>query len=370
MALSPVRLSASTGGTVEPKEAAVAPEVQGLPPQSDATIPAKPLVDLSPRILALPLEANALPTSVVPTWQNPVVSSLSEELERSLIAQSPGRVALVAWQSYQHNRDWVILVHGKTGSGEELSPIADALTAAGKQVIFLLYDDKDQLLSATAGVAAQQLQGLRERMLVPTDAIDFVGHSMGGIVSRAILKDFAETATNFDFSRTRFVAIDSPWDGFFCEPSFFTPLVYWGMKIFHQLGAFEMRANSNLYAGLFDPPIGALKTLLLTVDSKESPARALERMTRTEQDAIAAFILSGAMPTPVRARNFARALATDIRFEAMSTEMRLQVGRSLTPRQALLRAYRSHMPTLHGEHTRVLTESAPLRHLLIRALER
>jgi pimeloyl-ACP methyl ester carboxylesterase len=97
-----------------------------------------------------------------------------------------GDLAAVEAMPVRQTRATVVLVPGYTGSKEDFLPILEALTDAGHRVI--AYDQRGQFES-TGGddPAAYEIQALAQDLLdlIGEEPAHVVGHSFGGLVSRA-----------------------------------------------------------------------------------------------------------------------------------------------------------------------------------------
>jgi triacylglycerol lipase len=76
----------------------------------------------------------------------------------------------------------VVLVHGLTDTSNKMRYISDRLRAAGRKTYSI--DLQPGTGEAPLELLAQQLAGFIDRYLGPTAALDLVGFSMGGLVTR------------------------------------------------------------------------------------------------------------------------------------------------------------------------------------------
>jgi pimeloyl-ACP methyl ester carboxylesterase len=85
----------------------------------------------------------------------------------------PGRV--------EPNRPLVVLVHGLDADRNDCVPIGELIRQSGWQVAYFSYPG-DQPIDDSAALLARSMQDLRERF--PQMRVDFVTHSMGGLIAR------------------------------------------------------------------------------------------------------------------------------------------------------------------------------------------
>jgi triacylglycerol lipase len=125
-----------------------------------------------------------------------VLSSLSGPRRRFFIGTATAlavvlavlAVALFRDEALDTGRVPVILVHGYGGSGRSMSQLADALRANGREVVQIDLPDRGE------GDIADSARALSEAVGSTRAArVDLVGHSAGGVVIRAYLKDLDGT---------------------------------------------------------------------------------------------------------------------------------------------------------------------------------
>jgi triacylglycerol lipase len=140
-----------------------------------------------------------------------VFSSLSRHRRRfayALIASaalvaSLLTIALLRDEALETGRIPVILVHGYGGSGESMSQLAAALRAGGRDVAAIdLPEHGEGDIDTSARALSDAVEATRAAR------VDLVGHSAGGVVIRAYLKNFGGT----DRAR-RVVTLASPHHG-------------------------------------------------------------------------------------------------------------------------------------------------------------
>lgn len=97
-------------------------------------------------------------------------------------------VALLGDEPLETGRVPVILVHGYGGSSESMTPLASALAGSGRQVVAI------DLPGRGEGDIGESARALSEAVNATRAAkVDLVGHSAGGVVIRAYLKDLGGT---------------------------------------------------------------------------------------------------------------------------------------------------------------------------------
>jgi hypothetical protein len=266
----------------------------------------------------------------------PVVGAMSEGEEARQIA-AHGGPTIVSYGPFDPRREPVVLVHGMGGSGAELTKMADALRAAGKQVLVFFYDDRGVSAAVSGASFAHALIGLRARC-PQQERLDIVAHSFGGIVTRAALSSLenprwldpnAECAAvpRAGFSAIRVRTLDTPWQGYgwhFPDIPIFTPLC---MAILHFVlwlvgynSAFWMRKDSVILQHLHD-------TQLHGVDFQNHAARqarghlddvkSIDDFGADDRLAIVRFLRGGPEPSGWEARNWCRMLQEDSRIGAL-----------------------------------------------------
>ncbi|HSZ57942.1 MAG TPA: alpha/beta fold hydrolase [Tepidisphaeraceae bacterium] len=85
----------------------------------------------------------------------------------------PGRV--------EPNRPLVVLIHGLDADRNDCVPMGELLRQLGWQVAYFSYPG-DQPIDDSAALLARSMRDLRERF--PQMRVDFVAHSMGGLIAR------------------------------------------------------------------------------------------------------------------------------------------------------------------------------------------
>ena len=102
-----------------------------------------------------------------------------------------------------------VMVHGCFGSAGRFRALSDVLAFHGQQSVCFSYDDRDSLEVSSAELA-RALEKLASR--VPRSAINVIGHSQGGLVSRRALISDRPDALASD-SSIRLVTVSAPFSG-------------------------------------------------------------------------------------------------------------------------------------------------------------
>lgn len=304
-------------------------------------------------------------------WRGPVVSDaaqLTESFERQTLA---GRTAVIAaYGGFDPTREPVLLIHGFGSSGGDLRDIAKRLCAEDRQVFFVFYDDRATLTHRNAEAVASAIAVLRREHYKRGTRLDIVGHSMGGVVAGAALNELQQpgwfrgnTVPNpvprGGFGPTRLRSIDTPWDGCPPPPDAIAPLAdaiaAVGAAAIGYLGAWEMRANSELFRSIYSVRLAGVD-IQNTAAINGDLLRDLSDYSVQDQAAIARFALGGQVPPAHRPRNMAFALQQDSRFPALQERLRMTARATSSDAdlaRALDRAYRQLMPGDVGGHNEV-----------------
>ncbi len=398
MVFKPIEPSQASGGSAGWAPRAPAPKLS-THQAADHFAAATSHLDLAPGIsspLAAGLAGSPAPASTIP-FAGPLLrqGELSNQLEHTLVAENGGQPLLAAWAAFDPTRAPVIFVHGLTGSGEELTSLANRLTAAGRQVLILLYDDRHAGPHRSGLGLAREIITLRRQHYTAGTPLDIVGHSMGGIVARTALNYLAEPTWRGDaaelaalprggFGAVRLRSIDTPWDGYAHEPRqpktisaklfvyLVRPIVFFLLRL---VGAalIEMRGSSQTFEHLYSVPLQG-------VDFRHHAAhlpdgadwvRSLPELKPHEALALLRFVVSGDTPAVIRLRNLAHALAADARFsELKSAVMReleagsLSLDASAANTAAFAAIYRDVMPTYPGSHLSVAQDQPGAKDLV------
>ena len=102
----------------------------------------------------------------------------------------------------------VLFVHGAVGTPVGYSPMAEAMDRDQFQPWFFYYPSGVRLTSV-ADALSETMVMLRKAYAFNTLAV--TAHSMGGLVSRAFIKEYAQTDNPADVNL--FVSISTPWGG-------------------------------------------------------------------------------------------------------------------------------------------------------------
>lgn len=83
------------------------------------------------------------------------------------------------------NKDYVVLLHGFWRSSKSMTKLADALIQAGFEVVNVDYPSKDETIESLSSGHLKSI--LNEKCTDSKRKINFVTHSMGGIIVRHFL---------------------------------------------------------------------------------------------------------------------------------------------------------------------------------------
>jgi pimeloyl-ACP methyl ester carboxylesterase len=119
-----------------------------------------------------------------------------------------GLAGIYFLEPYDPERVPVLFVHGIGGNPQEFAPLMESLDASRFQPWFYFYPSGFELTNL-----ANHLAGLLERLHVrhDFDELAVIAHSMGGLVSRAMILKWAEESGRDDVRL--FVSISTPWGG-------------------------------------------------------------------------------------------------------------------------------------------------------------
>lgn len=322
------------------------------------------------------------------TWVGPVLSprDLEEATESRLLDEAGFEARILPYRSFDARKRPVLLVHGIDGAGGHLRDLADGFVAKGRQVFFVLYDDRGTLTHESGHAVARALVRLRDEHYAKGASLDIVAHSMGGVVARAALNTLqdpswmgddsgVERAPRAGFGPIRLRTVDTPWDGGAHEPKWLgilAPVTKFFFWLFGWLGAFEMRGSSDMFDRLHETSLAGVE--FQNIAARQASAdgiRSVDDLNDQELLALGHFILEGRPPRDLRTRNFARSWADDSRFldlRAALEQAWLQSPTSSQRARALRRVHDEIMPSVVGSHTGVLA-SGSLAHRLIRELD-
>ena len=301
-------------------------------------------------------------------------SAVDQATESRLLDILDQDAFIVPHRGIHGERPPVLLVHGLNGAPRDLADVADRLDEAGRQVLLVLYRDRERSASASGAALAAAMVRLREEHYPEGEPLDIVAHSMGGIVVRAALNSLqdpgwlgeggrhASPTPRAGFGPIRLRAIDTPWDGFSQEPGVMLPLVPLMRVVcvaFGWSGAWEMRANSKTLQRLFDPVLALVDIRTFSVKKDKSDAmRSLPEIDARERRALVRFVLEGTRPQTPRLRNAARSLAQDSRFGDLRERLRKAFASCSRCDRAeqFSRSYDEAMPRPVGSHTSILVD--------------
>lgn len=286
----------------------------------------------------------------------------------------------------------MILVHGIDGNPAQLDAIAERLSTAERQVFFFCYDDRMTSPNESGRQLATAMTALRSHY-GPAARLDIVAHSMGGIVARCALNSLAAPSwrdrpaagiapapalPRAGFDNIRLRTVDTPWEGFAADGTrlpiigpLILLLVRFVMWLIHLVSAYEMREDSDTYSHLYDVRLAGVDIQNTAADNaahQQDRILSMQDLNASERRQMFAFVTRGEMPGATHLANLAHSLAQDSRFAALRTSL---IAASATHREegdALMRAYRSVMPTVTGDHTGILSESSGLPARIAREL--
>jgi pimeloyl-ACP methyl ester carboxylesterase len=301
-------------------------------------------------------------------------SAVDQATEPRLLDALDRDVLIVPHRGIHAERPPVLLVHGLNGAPRDLADVADRLDQAGRQVLLVLYRDRERTTSESGTALADAMVRLREEHYPEGTPLDIVAHSMGGIVARAALNTLQDPdwrggggrhrapTPRAGFGPIRLRAIDTPWDGFAQEPRVALPLLPLMRMVFGAFGwagAWEMRANSKTLQRLFDPILEQVDIRTFSV-KKHRPGtlRSLPEIEVCERRALVRFVLEGTLPETPRLRNAARSLAQDSRFGEFQGQLREAFASCSRCDRAeqFSRSYDEVMPRPVGSHTSILVD--------------
>jgi pimeloyl-ACP methyl ester carboxylesterase len=309
-------------------------------------------------------------------FAGPVVRAdeLGEMKEKELLKNKGGPVVVAAFQAFDASRPQVLLVHGIDGAPDSLQDFAQRLHDQGHQVLVAYYDDRGKGLDAIGDALAQALTTLAANHPPKNASLDIVAHSMGGIVSRLAINKLTQkgaigvigTLESEDiksFVNIKVHSIDTPWDGYNHEPEIpvlgavIRPLIKFIMTLFGWRSAFDMRANSKVFASLYATPLTGVSFRYIVATQKDGSdhVRCLEDLHPQEKRDVARFVETGRQPQGVRARNFTLALQAETHFMALQREHRdfctqggVDEKTKLDHLNDALRKYWPHIEATHG----------------------
>jgi pimeloyl-ACP methyl ester carboxylesterase len=331
--------------------------------------------DTPPEVVesAAPAPAPELPALPVLMTAGP-----SERAETDLLARHGNQALLASYGTFRPDRSPVVLVHGMRGSGPELKALAERLEAAGRQVLFALYDDVGTETHENARQLAAALRDLRARF-GDEMPLDIVAHSMGGIVARGALNYLekpdwlgpsdAVSEPCAGFGPVRLRTVDTPWHGYRREePSgvfgWVTGLknaLKTAIQMMGARGFLDMRASSAMFEKLYEPRLTGVDIVNHAARGALDAVLSVPELPANVALELAKHIAGGPEPTALPLRNLARALASDARYEALRTAVesavtRGELGEGEMARSALTRLYEAAMPRFDGTHASVLED--------------
>ena len=303
-------------------------------------------------------------------WAGPIVGAgeLDEKHEKKILAAHDGKATIMAYGEFAAHKEPVLLIHGMGGANEALEGLAAKLSAEGKQVLLVAYSDLGNTTTESGLEVANALSALRANHYPKGRPLKIVAHSMGGIVSRIALNHLQENSDTprADFGPIDLKCVDTSWDGFNHEPDwlpgFLKPVIKFFMGLFGWLGAFEMRANSDMFANLFNTKLDGVKIESTDAIQNKDPdsIRTPDNLEAKELRALIDYVLNEELPSNHRTRNMAMGLRQDWRYEKLQTIIRAEEKQGRLKSDApeshafFLQSWKEVMQPIEGSHVSVL----------------
>lgn len=319
-----------------------------------------------------PIEPKFQPASAPSVARNPldaafrgprlstlVTENLNEPTEQEVLRrQGP---SLVAYGRFDPRARPVVLVHGMSGSGEEMTTLADRLSAEGRQVYVYQYNDRGDFTTVSGEHLARELRGLYARTQQRDQPLDIVAHSMGGIVSRVALNTLAQAGDERGgFPSVRVHTLDTPLAGYPHEVAalrWTNPVARAAMVMGGVAGFYDMRASSTMFEGLYATDLANVTFSNTTARSMGTRGVALNMNDFGDVDrgAIAAYFTDGTLPDDPKVRNYARGLDNDVAGPLLRRALRRELDTQL-PAQAMQAAFDAVMPQVDADHGTIVTD--------------
>lgn len=165
-----------------------------------------------------------------------IISSDLSQLDEDKYLGKGKAARLLAIESYDKDKEPLILVHGIRGNPVDLQKVVDRFKDSNFQLMVLAYADFKKRTSVNGTMFAEELRRLDAPKLT------IVAHSMGGLVSRKALADLSESGDNKDVT---FFSVDTPWHGF--DGPSDDNFRYRIAELFIPAGLEDMRSRSDFF---------------------------------------------------------------------------------------------------------------------------
>lgn len=266
---------------------------------------------------------------------------------------------VAAYRGFDPRRQPVLLVHGFGDSPQSMVQLAERLHVAGRQVLVYVYDDRGATVRDSGAALAAELRRIGAEHY-PGGELRVVGHSMGGLVTRAAVARLEDDREGF--ARFNVRSIDSPWMGYADQaPNWIARLARGVMNLFGLRSLGDLLAGSDLFAEherRLDPRRYQAQHIM-AAHAANFDVRSVPELTAAERTALARFFDDGALP-PGRweraARYTALALREDTRYEALVAgyRTRRKSDPSESPADTVSAVFERVMPRFAGGHTEAL----------------
>ncbi len=339
-------------------------------------------LDDAPEILRLLSPSPAAPS--IPGGRIAGPLDLGQLGEERILKASGGRGVLMPYGRFDPSAEPVVVVHGITGSPEDLRRIIERYEdQPGKQVYVYFYDDTGRYLDRDGHDLARRLEELRTGFLpTPTPRLTIVAHSMGGIVSRAALSSLIDPPWNRELYRAEagmdrahiadyqggvdLVTIDTPWHGY--------GTAYMNARRYlpGELSIWDMVSDSGLLAALHKTPLPD-NVRLHQLEASESAAGlkgtgVTTTLAERGDKELAAVIRwlggdTGALRGQHQLANLVNTLAETDAFRRREAELRAAAANGTLTTAQLRQALSELAPAFAGDHMTVLENPALLQRI-------
>lgn len=313
----------------------------------------------------------------------PILPSLdadtAEHFERDAIRRG---LALAGYTQFDRTRPPVVLVHGTGDSPARLAVLAERLRQSGYQVLFALYDDHNTRIEVSAQRLAESIQALQRTQYGRDTKLELIGHSMGGIVSRACLNELQRPGsmrgrrprTNLEpragFASIRLRTLDTPWDGYEGPSDAFFYDILGPIPYFIPGAMHSMRANSRLFQHLFSVHLEGVRFANIQAINRDERVRSISDLRPQERLQLIRRLIWGDIPKAVRLRNLCRSIEHDERFDKLRTALwsaiqRKELSASRADETlALIRVYSDIYPRFKASHQKLVDNREMIAYLI------